>query len=233
MNNKFIAYYRVSTKEQGKSGLGLEGQEATVKEHCLRNELNLITSYMEVETGTKNSLENRPILQKALGHCKRIGATLIIAKLDRLARSVYVTSLLYSSGIEFLCCDIPSANRFTINILAAVAEEEARAISDRTKTALHALKVRGVKLGAHRPECANNLNKESRDKGRRLGSAEMRRQKKEAYGDLLPEIFSLRREGKTLQHIASILNTKGETTRTGCKFYPITVSHILKLEKVM
>lgn len=230
MNNKYIAYYRVSTREQGRSGLGLEGQEIAVKEYCLKNSLDLIASYTEVETGTKNDLENRPILQKALGHCKRIGAILIIAKLDRLARSVYVTSVLYKSGIEFLCCDIPSANRFTINILAAVAEEEARAISERTKAALKALKKRGIKLGSHRPECMYNLSEASRINGSKISAISKRKKKREAYADLLPEIIAMRKSRMTYKGVAQILNDRGDTTRTGCSFYASTVYKIVQLE---
>ncbi len=229
MQNKYIAYYRVSTKQQEDSHLGLEGQEATVKNYCLNNNLNLIASYTEIETSTKHTLENRPILQKALGHSKRIGAILIIAKLDRLARSVYVTSLLHKSGTEFICCDMPMASRLTIQILSAVAEQEAKSISDRTKTALQALKARGVKLGSHRPECKENLSPEGKIKGRVLGSATNRRNKKEAYADLMPEIISLHRGGMSRKAIAGFLNARGETTRMGCQFYPITISRLIKI----
>ncbi len=229
MNKKFVAYFRVSTKAQDLSHLGLEGQEETVRQYCLKNNLNLITSYTEVETSTKHTLENRPILQKALGHCKRIGAILIIAKLDRLARSVYVTSLLHKSGIEFVCVDMPMASRLTIQIMAAVAEQEAKSISERTSTALKALKARGVKLGSHRPECAKNLSLVAAQQGRKIGSATNRQIKKEAYADLLPEIISLRKGGMSQKEIARFLNIRGDTTRTGCQFYPITISRLLKI----
>jgi DNA invertase Pin-like site-specific DNA recombinase len=229
MNNNYIAYYRVSTKDQGRSGLGLEAQEATVKEYCLKNDLNLIASYTEVETSTKDTLENRPVLQKALGHSKRISAVLIIAKLDRLSRSVYVTSLLHKSGVEFLCCDMPLANRFTINILAAVAEQEAQMISERTKAALKALKARGIKLGTHRPECANNLSEEGRQLGNKRGSSRNRQIKKEAYADILPEIVAMRHSGMQIKDITLTLNDKGYTTRTGCGFHTTTVRRLLAL----
>jgi DNA invertase Pin-like site-specific DNA recombinase len=228
-SKKVVAYFRVSTKGQGESGLGLEAQEDTIRQYCLNNNLNLITSYTEIETSTKHTLDNRPVLQKALGHCKRIKATLIIAKLDRLARSVYVTSLLQKSGISFICVDMPSANNFTIHILAAVAEEEARAISERTKKSLKALKVRGVKLGSHRPECAKNLSLIAACRGRKIGAAQNRQIKKEAYADLLPEIITLRKGGMSQKEIASFLNIRGETTRQGCQFYPITISRLLKI----
>ncbi len=228
MNNKYIAYYRVSTKSQEQSGLGLEAQEETVKQYCLSNNCNLIASYTEIETSTKDTLDNRPILQRALGHCKRIGARLIIAKLDRLARSVYVTALLHKSGIEFLACDMPLANKFTIQILAAVAEQEARSISERTKSALKALKARGVKLGSSRVG-SPQLSEASKQLGRKAGAMANHNEKKEAYADLLPEIFEMRKQGMYLKDIAFTLNDKGYTTRTGCTFHKITVARLLRM----
>src|SRR5260221_640306 len=126
MQCKIIGYYRVSTARQGRSGLGLEGQEAAVRGYAAEHGCDLIASYTEVETGTRDTLENRPELLKALAHAKRSKAILVIAKLDRLARSVYVTAELHRSGVEFVATDNPVANRLTIQILAAVAEDEAR-----------------------------------------------------------------------------------------------------------
>ncbi len=231
-HTKFIAYFRVSTTKQGNSGLGIEAQEASVKQYCSSNNIALTASYTEVETGKKDSLENRPVLQKVLGHCKRIGATLIIAKLDRLSRSVRVTSLLHSSNIEFIACDFPSANRFTIQILAAVAENEARMISDRTKAALGALKARGVKLGSHRPECAGGLTLDGRQRGGAKSALDKQRQKVEAYSEIIGEVFALRKSGMYLRDIAKILNDRGETTRTGCRFKSGTIHGLLQLEKI-
>ncbi len=229
IGNKFIAYYRVSTQKQDDSHLGLEAQESTVQRYCAGNNIVLMRSYTEIETGTKNNLDNRPILQKALGHCKRIGATLIIAKLDRLSRSVYFTSLLHASGLEFICCDMPFANRITIQIMAIMAEQEAKVISERTKSALCALKQRGIKLGTHRPECRNNLSCVGRVLGNKRGSQRNQQNKKEAYSDLLPEIIRMRKAGKTHKYIAESLNIRGETTRTGCLFLPITISRLVKI----
>jgi DNA invertase Pin-like site-specific DNA recombinase len=229
MNHKYIAYYRVSTREQGNSGLGLEGQEASVKQYCGNNNIILIKAYTEIETGKGDNLKRRPILQKALGHCRRIGATLLIAKLDRLARSVYVTSLLHKSGIDFVACDVPSANRFIIQILSAVAEQEAKMISDRTKKALLALKERGVKLGSHRPECMNNLSNSARASGGSHSASIRKKDKLEAYGSVIHEMINMKDNGTTYKQIAGIFNDRGETTRMGCSFTGESINRLIKL----
>ena len=123
---KFVAYYRVSTKQQGASGLGLEAQQADVARHLNGGEWELAGEFTDVESGTRKG-NNRPELAKALHACRRHRATLVIAKLDRLARNVAFISRLMESGIDFVAVDIPHANRLTVHILAAVAEEEARA----------------------------------------------------------------------------------------------------------
>lgn len=145
---KVVAYYRVSTKQQGKSGLGLDGQKAAVCDYVTRDGGTILAEYTEVETGKS---KDRPELLKAVAHAKRAKAVLLVAKLDRLARNVAFTSALMESGVDFVACDNPHANKFTIHILAAVAEHEAEQISLRTKAALQAAKRRGVKLGSARP----------------------------------------------------------------------------------
>ena len=128
--NNLIAYYRVSSKRQGRSGLGLEAQQADVAVYARQHGGKLLASYTEVETGKRS---DRPELARAIAHAKRARATLVVAKLDRLARNVAFTSKLMDSGVDFVCCDNPHATRLTIHILAAVAEDEARRISERTK----------------------------------------------------------------------------------------------------
>ena len=144
----FVAYYRVSTERQGRSGLGLEGQRAAVAAYAKQVGATMLAEYTEVESGKR---ADRPELAKALPHAKRSKATLLVAKLDRLARNVAFLSAVMDSGVDFIACDNPHANRLTIHILAAVAEDEARRISDRTKAALGAAKARGTKLGSARP----------------------------------------------------------------------------------
>ena len=142
----YIAYYRVSTKKQGTSGLGLDAQEASVIHH-VNGHGKLIASYTEVESGKKSE---RIELAKALGHAKRNKATLIVAKLDRLSRNVAFLSALMESKVDFICADMPTANKLTIHIMAAMAEHEGKVISERTKAALVQAKKRGNKLGSHR-----------------------------------------------------------------------------------
>lgn len=129
MSKKIVAYYRCSTVRQGLSGLGLEAQEVDVATYARQNGCEIIRSYREVETGTKHSLSNRPELRRAVAHARRSGAILVVAKLDRLLRSTVVCSLLKTTGVKFVACDNPHANALTVDILAAVAEDEGRRIS--------------------------------------------------------------------------------------------------------
>jgi len=140
----FVAYLRVSTVRQGESGLGLEAQRAAVEAFARQHGGTIVASYVEVETGKRS---DRPELAKALCVARKAKATLLIAKLDRLARNVAFIANLMDAGVEFLACDQPFASRLTLHILAAVAEDEARRISERTKAALQAAKARGRKLG--------------------------------------------------------------------------------------
>ena len=141
---RFIAYYRVSTKRQGESGLGLEAQQAAVEQYLGSFSSNLIKSFTETESGRR---DDRPQLQAALEACRIHQAKLVIAKLDRLARSASFLLNLRDAGVDFVCCDMPDANRLTVGILAMVAEDEAERISQRTTAALKAAKARGKKLG--------------------------------------------------------------------------------------
>jgi DNA invertase Pin-like site-specific DNA recombinase len=147
-SGKFIAYYRVSTVRQGQSGLGLEAQQESVRRYLNGGDWELLAEHQEVETGKgADALDKRPQLKAALAECRKQGATLIIAKLDRLARNVHFVSGLMESRVRFVACDMPEANELTIHIMAAFAEHEAKRISQRTKEALAVAKTRGVKLG--------------------------------------------------------------------------------------
>jgi DNA invertase Pin-like site-specific DNA recombinase len=209
---KIVAYYRVSTAKQGKSGLGLEAQQMAVESYAKANDGAIIKSYTEVETGKR---ADRQELGKAIAHARMSKGTLVIAKLDRLARNVAFTSALMDAGCDFKACDNPFADRFTIHILAAVAEKEAKDISNRTKSALAAYKARGGSLGSARPECRTNLSQEAMAKGQRMASEARTRYAKEAYADLVPLMMQLRQEGKTYRGIADHLNQEGYTTRRG------------------
>lgn len=223
---KIVAYYRVSTKRQGESGLGLEAQQAAVNLFATQGNHSIVKSFLEVETG--KSAKNNPELGKAIAHARRAGAILVIAKLDRLARNPAFTSALMESGVEFKACDNPFADKFTIHILAACAEKECRDISARTKAALAAYKARGGNLGAARQECANNLSLEAAAKGRQLAAATISQEAKEAYTDLLPTIKDLKAKGHTLRQIADYLNAEGYTTRKGKPWRFSLVAKILE-----
>lgn len=144
---RFIAYLRVSTARQGQSGLGLEAQRSIVEGFARSNGGNIVEIFIEVESG---KLNDRPELAAALARCKATGATLCVARLDRLARDLVFVAIMLRDGVEFVACDAPFANRLTLGILAAVAEDEGRRISERTKSALRAAKARGTVLGGYR-----------------------------------------------------------------------------------
>lgn len=157
MEGKFVSYYRVSTQKQGLNGLGMEAQKQAVMKYLNGGHWVLLKEFTEVETGKgSNALEKRPELQNAINYAKKHKATLVIAKLDRLARNVHFVSSLMESGVDFIATDNPTASRFTLHILAAVAEDEALRISERTKSALAAKKARGEKMG--NPQSSETLN---------------------------------------------------------------------------
>jgi DNA invertase Pin-like site-specific DNA recombinase len=147
MRGKFIAYYRVSTDKQGKSGLGLDAQRKAVIDYLDGGKWTLLDEFTEIESGKRN---DRPELEKALAACKKHRAKLVIAKLDRLSRNLAFIAMLMDRKVDFVCCDNPTATKFTIHILAAVAEHERDAISARTKAALAAAKANGKRLGNYR-----------------------------------------------------------------------------------
>jgi DNA invertase Pin-like site-specific DNA recombinase len=224
MERHFIAYYRVSTKAQGDSGLGLEGQVAAVAAHASREGGSIVRAYQEIETGKR---ADRPELLKAIAHAKRSKATLVIAKLDRLARNVAFLANLMDSGVDFVACDQPNANRLTVHILAAVAENETVMVSQRTKAALAAYKARGGVLGAARPD-GHPLTAEARQKGRESASRAIRTKARMAYEDLAPMLAELKAGGRSLRQIAATLNEEGHTTRRGKPWNPMQVARVMR-----
>ena len=206
---RFVAYFRVSTDRQGKSGLGLEAQEAAVMDYLNGGAWTLVDRFVEVESGRKS---DRPQLAAALAACRARNATLIIAKLDRLARNVAFVSNLMEAGVEFTAVDFPTANKLTIHVLAAVAEHEAKMISERTRQALQAAKARGVQLGGDRSGTFAAHAVQGREKGREKRSelAATRAQ------DLAGIIASVREEGiSSAAGIARTLNERGVPTPSG------------------
>ncbi|NYI29062.1 recombinase family protein [Sulfitobacter geojensis] len=144
---KYVSYLRVSTGKQGRSGLGLEAQRHAVEAHLNGGHWEVVEEFVEVESGKSNG---RPMLTEAIELCHAIGATLIVAKIDRLTRDAAFLLSLKDAGVEFVAADMPNANRLTVGIMALVAEQESEATSKRTREALQAAKVRGVQLGAYR-----------------------------------------------------------------------------------
>ncbi|BBO34569.1 recombinase family protein [Lacipirellula parvula] len=210
---KLVAYYRVSTKRQGTSGLGLEAQQAAVEAFAITGKI--VANFTEVETGKRC---DRPELARAMAACRRHGATLVIAKLDRLARNVHFVSGLMEARIPFVCCDNPNATPLTIHILAAVAEDEAKRISERTKAALAAAKARGTALGS-----AANLTKAARRKGTAANVEAAHLYASRA----LPLACKLRAAGESLAVIADRLTDGGILTRTGKAWSATAVMRLL------
>ncbi len=203
----FIAYYRVSTDRQGASGLGLDAQREDVKRY-IGQRGQLAAEFTEIESGRRHT--NRPQLRAALDACRQRRATLVIAKLDRLARNVHFISGLMESKVDFVAVDMPDANRLTVHIIAAVAEHEREMNSKRTKAALAQAKARGQQLGSPRPLAALDKANE-----------------KTAHLRPAPEVLTLieqrRSEGKTLREIAQELNRLGNRTPRGKQWYASTV----------
>jgi DNA invertase Pin-like site-specific DNA recombinase len=205
---KFVSYIRVSTAEQGQSGLGLEAQRQAVNEYVSRVSCEVIDQFVEVESGSRN---DRPQLKAAIDLCKRQKATLIIAKLDRLARNVAFISTLMESGISFLAADNPHANKLMLHMLAAFAEHERDQIRARTKAALAAARARGVVLGRYGREV---LSKQNRAK-----AAELARR-------LAPVITDLHRQRITFKEMARIMNERCIPTARGKRWHAATVHRL-------
>lgn len=213
-DKKFVAYYRVSTEEQGINGLGMGAQRSAVKSYLKQSRGELIGEFAEVESGKKR---DRPELAKAVALCRKKGAALVIAKLDRLARNAGFLFNLRDSGLDFVCCDMPEATPLTIGILAVVAEDEARRISHRTKAGLAEAKRRGAKLGNPRP--GKSLRRAW--KARKEATAAFARQ-------MAPVVREIQRTGvTTLAHLADCLNRRGYRTPNGRSFYPQSVKNLL------
>ena len=224
---KLLAYYRVSTRKQGQSGLGLEAQQRAVETFAA--DAVIVKTYTEIESGRR---KDRPQLTAAIAHAKLIGATLVIAKLDRLSRNVACVAALMDSKVDFVACDNPHASPLTIHILAAIAEDEAKRISQRTRDALAALKARGVKLGSARPGHWDGREQSRRDglsKARLAARASRRDAARKAIEFLLPSITAMRSDGLSYGAIAQRLNDDGLTTRNGKNWSAMAVLRACKL----
>jgi DNA invertase Pin-like site-specific DNA recombinase len=213
-SGKWVSYLRVSTDKQGASGLGLEAQRKAVADYLNGGKWTLAHEFIEVESGKRS---DRPQLASALAACKKLRAKLVVAKLDRLARNVAFTAKLMESGVEFIAADMPFANKLTIDILAAVAEHEREAISERTKAALAAAKARGTKLGT--PDPAGAV--------KRMRAAHMANAARFA-ANVLPIIHEVQAAGHTsCNAIAGQLNTRKVATANGGRWTHVQVRQIL------
>ena len=210
LSASFVAYIRVSTARQGASGLGLEAQRESVRQYLGGREV--LREFVEIESGRR---ADRPELMKALALAKSKGAVLLVAKLDRLSRSVAFVSALMEAGVKFKACDMPEADEFTVNILAAVARREARLISERTRDALAAAKRRGVVLGATGPA---NLKQK----------LEERKAAADAFAERLRrEIRGMQAEGMKVTAMARELNAKGIATARGGQWQSVQVARVI------
>lgn len=212
---RFVAYYRVSTAAQGASGLGLEAQQAAVRAFLNGGAWKLLGEFTEVESGANN---DRPQLAQALAACRLKGATLVIAKLDRLSRDAHFLLGLDKAGVDFVAADMPSANRLTVGILAMVAEEERRAIGARTKAALAAAKARGMVLGGWKggPKVDGSL-----------GAKANRKQADAFAAQVGPMVTALRARGLSLRQMAAALTTEGVQTARGGQWTAAAVRSVL------
>ena len=220
-NGTYVAYYRVSTDQQGKSGLGLDAQRAAVDAYLNGGNWTLVEAFTEVESGRRN---DRPELAKALDLCRRKRATLVIARLDRLARNVAFIANLMDADVDVVAVDMPEANRFTLHIMAAMAEHEAALVSQRTRAALQAAKERGRKLGWSIPS-----RRQEQAQASRRGAAANRANADRHAANVLPVVRDIERAGvTTLQGIADALNARGIRTARGRRWYPSTVKNLLE-----
>ena len=214
MNDRFVAYYRVSTTKQGINGLGMDAQRDAVARFLSGGQGSLQAEFAEVESGKR---KDRPELAKAVGQCRKQGATLLIAKLDRLARNAAFLLNLRDSGVDFIAVDMPHADRFTVGIMALVAEKERDQISQRTKDGLAAAKRRGIKLGNPRPakalRCALEANQRRAD----------------AYANNLVVVIDEIKNAHvaSLRGIARCLNARGFRTPNGKAFAAQSVKNVL------
>lgn len=232
----YIAYYRVSTARQGKSGLGLQAQKNAV-EHYVNGNGETIGEFTEVESGTRK--KKRIEIYKAIELAKSKNAVLIVAKLDRLARDVEFTSALFNGGVDFICCDNPNANKLTIQLLSVIAENEAEAISSRIVDAL-AVKKEKIKRGIYINKDGSKMkpvngeyrlgNPNGFGNYQKKGVEKIKQNALENKANIqaMDIICSARKDGMTFQAIADKLNKLQYTTRRGKQFNPIQVQRLYK-----
>lgn len=215
---RFVAYYRVSTDKQGRSGLGLEAQRKAVADYLNGGAWTLVAEFTEVESGKR---EDRPALAEAQRACRLHGATLVIAKLDRLSRDAHFLLGLQKAGVDFVAADMPDANRMTVGIMAIIAQHEREQISSRTKAALAAAKARGTRLGK-----SENLS--NRALGSERGNVAKAEKAARRAADLALVIRELRTGGAaSLRDLAAGLNQRDIPAARGGRWSAVQVSRVL------
>jgi DNA invertase Pin-like site-specific DNA recombinase len=207
--NRYVAYYRVSTDRQGRSGLGLQAQQEAVRQYLIGRPADVVAEYVEVESGANN---DRPKLKEAIAACRREKAVLLIAKLDRLARSVSFIANLMDSATDFVAVDMPHASRLVLHVMAAFAEHERDVIRERTRAALAAAKARGVRLGINGTVLA------ARNKAEAAAYAEQLRAAVDA---------AVQSGSRTTREIAKYLNALGVASRQGGRWHPASVARVV------
>lgn len=219
-NGKFVAYYRVSTDRQGQSGLGLQAQQDAVRAFLNGGKWQVIGEFTEIESGTRKKIDSRPMMASALELCRKQKATLVVAKLDRLARDVQFISELLNSKVNFVCADMPEADRTFLQMMAVFAEYEGRRIGERTKSALDALKRKGVKLGSPHPEIGSEVGvKAIKEKADNYA---------ERVGPVVRDIIK-KSGASTLRDIAEALEARGvQTPRGNREWYASQVANLIK-----
>ena len=246
---RLIGLIRVSTSKQDESGLGQDAQEAAIERYREKVGGRLLRTYEEVESGKLDDIEGRPQLKAAVADALFSRATLVIAKIDRLYRSIPVMGYLEKRKVKFVACDNPDANKLTTDILGVVASAEAVAISNRTRDALQAyrkgrrvsrriremypggvppeiVEARAGRLGAHLPEC-RNLSPEAQAMGTKAAGRKRSRDAAEAYDHLIEHMRKMRAEGLSFGAIADELNAKEHRTRHGCEWTRGQVKRVL------
>jgi DNA invertase Pin-like site-specific DNA recombinase len=214
---RYVAYYRVSTDRQGRSGLGLDAQKTAVEAHLNRSGGVLRAAFTEVQSGKD---DDRRQLSEALKLCRLTNSTLLIAKLDRLSRNVAFLAALQQAGTKFVACDLPEANELVVHILAAVAQAERKAISERTKAALAAARARGVRLGNPQLKPGDAASAEF---ARRARSESVKRRATE-LGELITH--AEQRGCNTLRKLADHLNQLGVMTPQGRRWHANSVRRL-------
>ena len=214
-----VAYVRVSTNQQGRSGLGIEAQREALSRFAQSDGFDLVAEFVEVETGKgSDALDRRPQLAAALAKARALRCPIAVSKLDRLSRDVHFISGLMTHRVPFVVADLgPDVDPFILHLFAALAEKERALISGRTKSALAAAKAKGIKLGNPRIEAA-----------RRLAVASLQAEANRAASNVLPIIAEIRRSGATtLRAIAEALNARGVPTQRGGRWHATSVRNVL------